>query len=442
MIEPQRSKSIRHLQWAAVVLCAAAIAINYLDRSTIAIAYPQIRKEFDISAAQFGALQSAWSLLYAIAQIPVGFLIDRLGPRMLLGVSLIVWLLAVAAGGLASSYRQLFAARAVLGITESPAYPTAVRVTSNWFPVSERGTPTGVFNMGANIGTALGPPLLTSLMLLFGWRYMFIIMGIVGIVASLIWFWLYRDPDEGAPASIDGSPVEAKSQARAPQVTARQWSRLLRFRTTWAMILGSFCGGYGLWMYVTWLPGYIQGEHHISIAQTGFLASIPLVCSILGSLCGGYISDRLVKTQASLVEARKLPTSLGYLAAALFTALAAYSTGPVFALLRISAAMFFLYFAIAAKWTLITAVSPQAYCSSCSSIQNFGAYLGGTLSPFLTGLIVDQTGSFVLALATGSIIMTAGAATYYFLVRSPITDSDMEGRFRATPALDIKLAAR
>ena len=185
MIEPQPSRSMRRLQWSAVVLCAAAIAINYLDRSTIAIAYPEIRKEFDLSAAQFGALQSAWSLLYAIAQIPVGLMIDGLGPRMLLGVSMIVWSLAVAAGGLASSYRQLFAARAVLGITESPAYPTAVRVTSDWFHVNERGVPTGVL-ISPPIGTALGPPLLTGLMLLFGWRYMFITMGIVGIGA--LWF--------------------------------------------------------------------------------------------------------------------------------------------------------------------------------------------------------------------------------------------------------------
>lgn len=442
MIEPQPSRSMRRLQWSAVVLCAAAIAINYLDRSTIAIAYPEIRKEFDLSAAQFGALQSAWSLLYAIAQIPVGLMIDGLGPRMLLGVSMIVWSLAVAAGGLASSYRQLFAARAVLGITEFPAYPTAVRVTSDWFHVNERGVPTGVFNMGANIGTALGPPLLTGLMLLFGWRYMFITMGIVGIGASLVWFWLYRDPGKASPASVDGSPVEAKSQATAPRITARQWSRLFRFRTTWAMILGAFCSGYGLWMYITWLPGYLEGEHHISIARTGYLASIPLFCSILGSFFGGYVSDRLVKQKVSLVEARRLPAALGYLGSALFTALAAYSAGPGLAILWISLAMFFLYFAVAAKWTLITAVSPQAYCSSCSSIQNFGSYVGGTLSPVLTGLIVDRTGSFVLALATGGIIMTAGAAIYYFMVGGPITEADLETNSSAAATQNIKLASR
>jgi hypothetical protein len=104
--------------------------------------------------------------------------------------------------------------------------------------------------------------------------------------------------------------------------------------------------------------------------------------------------------------------------------------------------MFFLYFAVAAKWTLITAVSPQAYCSSCSSIQNFGSYLGGTLSPVLTGLIVDRTGSFVLALATGGIIMTAGAAIYYFMVGAPITDADMERSSCTAPTQDAGLASR
>lgn len=160
---------------------------------------------------------------------------------------MIFWSIAVAAGGLVASYTRLFIARAVLGISESPAYPTAVRVTSDWFQVSDRGVSTGVFNLGSNIGVAIGPPLLTALMLLAGWRWMFIIMGMVGI---------------------------------------------------------------GAWMYVTWLPGYLEGEHHISIARTGYLASIPLLCSILGSFCGGYASDRLVARGMPIVQARKLPAAL------------------------------------------------------------------------------------------------------------------------------------
>jgi MFS family permease len=426
VIPQPRSSSMKRMQWTAVILCAAAIAINYLDRSTIAIANPQIRAEFHMSAAQFGALQSAWSLAFALAQIPVGLLIDRVGPGMLLGISLILWSLAVAAGGLVASYLRLLIARAVLGVTESPAYPTAVRVTSDWFHVRDRGMPTGVFNMGANVGTAIGPPLLTALMLLGGWRWMFMVMGIVGIGASVLWFWLYRDPNKAALSAADSEYLEANQSRRSgAPVTARQWSRLFRFRTTWAMILGAFCSGYGLWMYVTWLPGYLEGEQHISIARTGYLASIPLVCSIIGSFCGGYASDRLITRGLPIVAARKTPAALGYLASALFTALAAMATAPAPAIVWISLAMFSLYFAVAAKWTLITAVSPQDFCGSCSSIQNLGSYLGGTCSPIITGLIVDRTGSFVLALAIGGIIMAVGAAIYYFMVGAPITDADL-----------------
>lgn len=426
MSRAPRSKSMKRMQWTAVILCAAAIAINYMDRSTIAIANPQIRAEFHITAAQFGALQSAWALSFAVAQIPIGLIIDRLGPGMLLGVSLVLWSLSVAAGGFAMNYRQLFGARAVLGVTESPAYPTAVRVTSNWFKIRDRGMPTGVFNMGANVGTAIAPPMLTALMLLFGWRSMFILMGFVGIGAALVWLWLYRDPGKAELAAGDIAYLEAnRSRGNRAGISGREWGRLFRFQTTWAMMLGAFCSGYGIWMYVTWLPGYLEGQQHVSIARTGFLATIPLVCSIAGSFCGGYASDQLAARGMPIVKARKLPTALGYVGSALFTAFAASSstTGP--AVLWISCAMFFLYFAVAGKWTLITAVSPQPYCASCSSIQNFGSYLGGACSPFVTGLIVDRTGSFVSALLIGAVVMTAGAAFYYFLVVTPIAEADL-----------------
>jgi len=425
MSQQPRSKALMRMQWTAVILCAGAIAINYVDRSTIAIANPQIRAEFHISAAQFGALQSAWSLSFALAQLPIGLLIDRLGPAMLLGVSLVLWSISVAAGGFAGNYRQLFSARALLGVTESPAYPTAVRVTSNWFQIQDRGVPTGVFNMGANVGTAIAPPALTVLMLLFGWRSMFIFMGVIGIVAAVVWRWLYRDPGQAKLAAPDNAYLEANGARAGAAISARQWTRLFRFQTTWAMIVGAFCSGYGIWMYVTWLPGYLEGQHHVSIARSGFLASIPLLCSILGSFCGGYASDHLAARGMPIVKARKLPTALGYIGSALFTALAAASSAAGPAVLWISLAMFCLYFAVAGKWTLITAVSPQPYCASCSSIQNFGSYLGGACSPFVTGLVVDRTGSFVSALLIGAVVMTVGAAIYYFLVVRPITDADL-----------------
>ncbi len=206
----------------------------------------------------------------------------------------------------------------------------------------------------------------------------------------------------------------------------RQWRGLLRFRSTWGLILGGFCVGYGLWMYVTWLPGYLESAYNVSIARTGYLASIPLIFAIAGSFFGGYVSDHLIKRGNSILMSRKIPTSLGLLGSCLFTGLAAGAAQAETAVLWITLSMFFLYFSIAAKWTMITAVAPQHFSASVSGLQNLGSYLGGALSPVLTGFLLDRTGSFVLALGIGSVVMAAGAAIYYVMVTSAIPDSGLD----------------
>ncbi|HEX4174059.1 MAG TPA: MFS transporter, partial [Acetobacteraceae bacterium] len=172
------SVRMRRMQWIAVGLATAAIALNYVDRSTLAVGNIKIREEFGINATAIGALQSAWSITYALCQVPIGYFLDRLGPRWLVGIALILWSLAQAAGGLAASYVQLLWARVALGAAECPAFPAAVRVTSDWFHVKDRGRPTGVYNSGGSIGPFIAPPLLTGLMLAFGWRMMFVTMGV------------------------------------------------------------------------------------------------------------------------------------------------------------------------------------------------------------------------------------------------------------------------
>ncbi len=179
------SPRMRRMQWIAIGLATAAIALNYVDRSTLAVGNIKIREEFGISATAIGALQSAWSITYALCQMPIGYFLDRLGPRWLVGVALVLWSLAQAAGGFAVSYVQLLWARVALGAAECPAFPAAVRVTSDWFHVKDRGRPTGVYNSGGSIGPFIAPPLLTGLTLAFGWRVMFITMGIAGV--SALW---------------------------------------------------------------------------------------------------------------------------------------------------------------------------------------------------------------------------------------------------------------
>lgn len=421
-----RSRRMKQLQWLAIGLCTAAIAVNYLDRATIAIANVKIREEFGISATAMGALQSAWSICFAFAQIPTGFIVDRLGPYRLLGAALVLWSLAQTLGGFAISYLQLIWARGVLGAFEAPAYPTSVRVTSNWFRTEHRGAPTGVFNTGASIGQAIAPPLLTALMLAFGWRMMFIVVGLVGVLFGIAWFMFYRDPEHAALPEDGPAYLAPNAAERTSQVTGRQWLRLFRYRTMWALVLGSFGSGYTIWMYFTWLPAYLETQHHISIAKTGLLATIPMLASVAGSLAGGYFTDHLAKGGMELIASRRLPTVCGYLAAAIMTAFAAASTGPGMALTFISLSLMCLSFAVAGKWTLITAVTPQSYCASASAIQNFGGYLGGTLSPIATGYVLDVTGSFVVALAIGATVIGIAAAVFQFGVRTRIRADDLD----------------
>jgi MFS family permease len=426
------SRELRRMQWIAIILVTAAIAMNYMDRSTLAIGNLKIRQEFGISATAIGALGSAWAFTYGIAQLPSGYLLDRIGPKILVGAAMILWSLCQAAGGIASTYFFLMLSRVGLGATEAPCFPSATRSVSDWFDVKDRGTPSGVYTSGAYIGPTLAPPILTGLMLAFNWRVMFIVMGLAGIVAAGLWFMIYRDPRAQVLEPQDAAYLRANREAKSG-VSLHQWTSLFRFRAMWILMLGAFCTGYITWMYQTWLPAYLEMQQHISIAKTGFLASVPLVCAFFGALSGGYLSDRLVARGMDLIASRRLPLVIGLLLSAAFTGLAAVATSAGVAITCIAVSMFFMQFGITCKWILVTAVTPQAYCASAASNQNFAGFLGGTLSPILTGFIVDTTGSFVVALAIGAIITLIGAALFQFMMTTVIDEGALE-KFAHAPA--------
>ncbi len=427
MQEPGPSRHLIRMQWLAVALCTAAITINYIDRSTLAIGNLKIRDDFGVSATVFGGLQSAWSIAYAFSQVPIGFIIDRIGPRWLLAAALILWSVAQAAGGIATTFTQFFWSRVGLGVFESPAFPMATRVIATWFSPRDRGRPTGVYTTSGDFGRLIGTPFLTFLLLSFSWQTMFIVMGVIGLVAAVAWIALYRNPDPTAFQGTDRAYLEANQPETNEPATLRSWRALFRYRSMWGLILGAFCAGYVIWMYGTWLPGYLEMQQHVSIARTGFLAMIPLACSIIGALVGGQVTDRLAKGSLSLVNSRKLPAVCGYLVSAAFCGLASQATSTTMALATISASMFFLSFAQSGIWTLIANIAPPRYTGSVASIQNFGAYIGGTVSPIVTGMVVDRTGSFMLALVFGACVMAGAAVCYLFIVKDPIALDEGKG---------------
>jgi MFS family permease len=408
--------------------------VNYIDRATLAVANPLIRQDLGFNVADMGVLLSAFLWAYAFSQLPTGAMVDRLGPRRLLSLGLTLWSIAQFAGGLVGSFGQFFGARVALGIGEAPQFPTGARVVRDWFNVRGRGTATGVFNCASTLGTAIAAPLLTFLMLQFGWRWMFMIMGIAGLAVALIWFLIYRDPSASElTASEEAYLMEDEPATGRGRVTLREWSTLFGCRTTWGMILGYFGTIYLTWVYTAWLPGYLEMERHMSVARTGWAAAIPAVFGVIGGLTGGWLADALVRRGLSPINSRKYPMSASLLGMALFTVLAALTDSNTLAITYISAAMFLGYVSSSTAWAMASVAAPANCTASLGSIQNFGGYLGGALAPTVTGFIVQGTGSFVPALMVGAGIGVVSAIAYFVVIRAPITTSDLSGELAALP---------
>lgn len=420
------SPKVRRMQRLALALLLVTGAINYLDRQTLAIGNPEIRAELGLTVEQMGYLLAAFSLSYAFAQLPTGGLVDKIGPRKLLGIGLTIWSVAQGFAGFVSGYTQFFYARIVLGIGEAPQFPTGARVVSNWFNVRDRGLPTGIFNSASTLGPALAPPLLTWLMLTWGWRAMFIAMGVLGVLAAIIWYAAYRDPGETGITAADQAAISEGEPPRTAGVSFAQWLRLFRFRTTWGMVLGFFGTVYLIWLYLTWLPGYLEIERHMSVMKTGIYSSVPYIFGFIGSIVGGAISDRLAARGYTPMMSRKIPIICGLFGMAIFTIPAAFTDSWQMALTFICLAVFCGNVSSACSWALVTAAAPPTYVASIGSIQNFGGYLGGTLAPALTGIIVQRTGSFIPALILGAGIAATSALIYTFVVRRPISGTDLD----------------
>ena len=181
----ERSPRIKRIQRTALTLLVLAGCVNYVDRGALSIGNVLIRHDLGLSVADMGLLLSAFLWAYAFAQLPAGGMVDRFGPRRLLTGALALWSLAQALAGLVTGFGQFIVVRAVLGVGEAPQFPTSARVVRDWFGGRDRGTATGIWNTSSTLGSAISPPLLTFLMLEFGWRWMFVA---VGVGALCVWF--------------------------------------------------------------------------------------------------------------------------------------------------------------------------------------------------------------------------------------------------------------
>ncbi|HER2177966.1 TPA: MFS transporter, partial [Streptococcus pyogenes] len=199
------------------------------------------------------------------------------------------------------------------------------KVTERWFAKNERGLPTSIINTGSQIANAIAPPLLTILMLTMTWRGMFIFVGVIGLIIMLIWLKVYRDPTFAEKRMIKGPDAAAEQMMEAKTATdtdtdagapKANWGSLFKHKSTWFMIIGNFGIMFTIWVYLTWLPSYLEKEQGFTLKETGWIASIPFVAGIIGVLLGGFISDFFIRRGVNVVTSRKVPIVGGAILAA------------------------------------------------------------------------------------------------------------------------------
>jgi len=419
------SQRTARFRWLVILLLVINSVINSLDRGSLAIANPLIATELHLSPAQMGVLLSAFLWAYALAQLPSGFLIDRIGARRMIGCSLVLWSLSQALGGFCRNLTQFFSARVALGIFEAPNVPSAATVLASWFRREKRGLPISLVFSGGQLGALIGPPLLTAMMLTFGWRAMFLLCGAAGFVAAFIWTALYRSPSEFGVRKADHFEIgfdDVKTDSKSFKFS--HWRALFRHRTIWGIAGGFACQNYVQWLFLTWLPPYLERTFNVPIATTGLLAAIPPLFGYLGALSAGFIADALIRRGKPTLFVRRLMPSVAMIGVTACAFPLCLSPSLSVALALISGTLFFAHMAGTSCWALVTVIAPQRIVGSVGSIMNFGGYIGAAVAPIVTGITLQHTGSFVTSLFIGATMAALAFCLYSLLVREALPQTD------------------
>lgn len=426
-VQPVRSPQAVRASRARILIAVmlfVTVVINYLDRANLSVALPAITEEFALTPQMQGLLLSAFGWTYAALQIPGGWLIDRVSPRILYPACLILWSLATVFMGMAGGFVALIILRLLVGVFEAPAYPINNRVATAWFPDNERATAIGFYTSGQFIGLALLTPVLTWLQAISSWHWVFIASGLVGVVWGLVWYFVYREPRQMRLANAaeveriraGGGLVDIEAETRSKTVkkfNAKDLVAVVSNRKLWGLYLGQFCLTSTLWFFLTWFPTYLVSYRGMDFIKSGFLLSLPYLAALVGVLLSGVISDWMVRRGVSMGIARKGPIIAGLL---LSTAMigANFTDSTALVIVFLSIAFFGNGFA-SITWSLVSALAPKRLLGMTGGMFNFIGNLSSIATPIVIGFLVTET-DFAPAFVYVTIVTIAGILSYLLLV--------------------------
>jgi ACS family glucarate transporter-like MFS transporter len=405
--------------------------VNYADRATLSIAGPALSKELGLDPVAMGYVFSAFGWSYVIAQVPGGWLLDRFGSRWVYAFSIMIWsLFTMMQGSIgffsgASAVVALFALRFLVGFAEAPSFPANARIVAAWFPGNERGTASAFFNSGQYFATVIFAPLMGWIVHDFGWRYVFYVMGVIGIFMGLVWIktvYAPKDHPDVNEAEFDyikegGALVDLDAPGVKTDDTGPKWdyiSQLLSNRMMLGVYIGQYCINTLTYFFLTWFPVYLVKERGLSILQAGFVATLPALCGFIGGVLGGVISDAILQRTKSLTLARKIPIVGGMLLSMAIIGCNYVDTQAL--VVGFMALAFFGKGIGALGWAVVSDTSPKEAGGVSGGLFNTFGNLSSITTPIIIGYILAATGSFSGALVFVGLNALLAAVAYLVIV--------------------------
>ncbi len=408
------SHSPTRVRWLVLAAICAVYFMTYLDRVNISVAAPAIANDLHLSPVALGGVFSAFSLSYALLQIPGGFLGDKIGPRKALGLMGVVWSLATAATAIPAQVGGLVVARFGVGLAEGGAFPTATRAFTAWIPASQRGLAQGLPHSFSRLGGAVAPPVVIALLLAYGWRRAFLVLGAFSLLWVVSWWWFYRDRPRdhwlANQAEVDLLDREAEP-TRAGLAAHTPWGAL--FQRMLPVTLADFCYGWSLWVFLTWLPSYLSEARHFDLKQLALYATVPLAAGVVGDTAGGISSDMLWRAGRQW-WARPGQVAVGLLLALVFIAPVPFVPSAITAVWLLSASFFCLELTNAPLWALAMDIGHE-FAGVSGGMMNTGFGVAGIVSPLAFGILLQWTGTWTVPFVLSSALLLVGVAFTRFI---------------------------
>jgi ACS family hexuronate transporter-like MFS transporter len=398
---------IGRYRWAICALLFFATTINYIDRQVLGILATDetFKQTIGWNDAQYGFIQTAFQAAYAVGLLVVGGLMDRFGTRKGFSFAVAFWSVAAMAHALARSIFGFGVARFALGLGEAGNFPAAIKTVAEWFPKKERALATGIFNSGSNVGAIVGPLAVPFIAVRYGWQWAFILTGLLGFVWLGFWLAVYRRPEEHPKLSA-AELAHIQSDPAEP-TTKIKWSRLIPHRQTWAFAVGKFMTDPIWWVYLFWLPKFLNTNYGLNITQIGLPLVVIYVAADFGSIGGGWLSSSLIKRGWSVNKSRK--TAMLVCALAVIPIVFAAKASSMWA------AVGFVSLAASAHqgwsanmFTMASDMFPRRAVGSVVGIGGMAGSIGGMLIQTTVGLILFYTGSYLpIFIIAGSTYLVA-----------------------------------